>query len=59
MQTLVKIQIAHSNHINLEKLHEKLTEALEEYTQEYMKDANKYKEKSIEIDYDYYTKINP
>jgi len=59
MQTLVKIEIKHSNHIDLERLHEKLTEVLEGYAQDYMKDADKYKDKSIDIDYNYYTKIKP
>lgn len=59
MNTLVKIEVTHSNHINIKKFHDKLNTFLEEYVQEYMSDADKYKDKSIDIKFDYYTKINP
>lgn len=57
MKAIVQISISHSNSIDLNNFLEKIKIAAEELTEDYMQGADRYKNRTIDIEIESFTRI--
>lgn len=57
MKAIVQVNISHSNSIDLNKFLEKIKIAAEEMTENYMQDAYRFKNKTIDVEIESFTRL--